>query len=438
MDTYRKLLDEAIKLRSISTDSQFAGDIAATAEWFKQIFEDKGFKAEVVTGYDNPIVVAHLEIDPSYKTCLVYGHYDVQPASQEEGWDSDPFIATERDGRIYARGAVDNKGQVLVHVAAIFDLIDSKELKYNIKFMIEGSEEIGSDMMQEFIEAKKDLLKADFALVSDGEIVGEHPTIELGFRGGLNSTLTVKTSSKDIHSGLFGGISPNALEELTNLLSKMYDSDRKITVKGFYDDVLPVTEDEIAAHSKIPFDMDQYLANSGTKAAIPEKGYDNYTSGSLRPSIQVTGVQGGYNGEGYRNSIPGSAVAKINFRLVDKQNPQKIAELFEQFIKENLPEYVEYEFKPEQLYEGIKLDINNEYIRKAEKVLQESFGADPYLKFVGGGLPIITYFNNYLGIPQVVTPLANEDCNMHGANENYNVEILEKALKFSRGFFSTN
>lgn len=438
MDTYRKLLTQLLKFKSISTDPQFQGEITATSQWLKDTFESKGFSVNVVTGYDNPIVIAHYQVDPSFQTCLIYGHYDVQPASKEEGWDSEPFELTERNGRLFARGAIDNKGQFMVHLATVFDLIDSKELKYNIKFMIEGAEEIGSDMMEKFIQDNKDLLKADFTMVSDGEIVGQHPTIELGFRGGFNSTLTLKTSSKDIHSGLYGGIAPNAIEEMNSLLSKMYDRDRKLAIEGFYDDVLTVTKDEKDAHSKIPFDTQQYFVNSGTKAAIPEKGYDNYTSGSLRPSIQVTGIQGGYNGEGYRNSIPGVATAKVNFRLVDKQNPRKIAEIFERFIAESIPEYVEFEFKGEQFYEGIKLDINNEYIKKAEKLLKESFGQEPYLKFVGGGLPIITYFNNYLKIPQVVVPLANEDCNMHGANENYNLDILSKAQLFSKSFFSTN
>ncbi len=430
MDTYRELLNKFISFRSISTDPQFAQHIEGIVSWLSETFQNHGFTVKRFDGYNNPIVLASYETDPSYKTCLIYGHYDVQPASIEEGWTSEPFEVHEDNERIYARGAVDNKGQVLVHIATVFDLIKQNKLQYNIKFLIEGNEETGSPKIADCIKDNHHM-QCDFVLISDGEINNDTPVIELGFRGGANTTLTIQTATNDLHSGIYGGAAPSAAHEISKFIASLHDQDRHITIPHFYDNVDPIDKAK-----PIPFDKKEYTKITGAKDTITEPDYDVHTQIGLRPTIQVTGIQTGYTGDGYRNSIPAKATAKINFRLVKSQDPNKIMEQYKKYIKDTLPDYVTHELQITDPYEGIKLDVNNEYVKKAEQLLEKSFGSKPIHKYSGGGLPIVTLFHELLRVPQVLIPLGNEDCNMHGANENFDKDILKKALDFSQQFFS--
>lgn len=436
METYLKLLEEFIKFKSISTDDSYKPEIDRAAEWLKSKLEGKGFDVELATGYGNPIIVASYQVDPGKNTCLVYGHYDVQPASIDDGWAEDPFTLRKTENRLYARGVIDNKGQHLVHLATIFNLIDSGGLNYNIKLMIEGDEETGSEKMEQFIKDYAEKLSADFSLISDGEVTQSRPVIELGFRGGFNSTLTIITSDKDLHSGAYGGLAPSAAHELVKLLSKIFGAEDKVLIPEFYKDVATVTSNEAKLNSSQPFSVEEYKTITGVKALFNASATDPYTQNGLVPAIEVTGISAGYNGTGYRNSIPATASAKINFRLVANQDPYKIAELFEVFVKENLPDYCEYKFEAVQHYLGIKLDMNEPHIIEAARVLEEVYGSKPLYKYVGGGLPIVTYFAQMLKIPAVAVPLANEDCNMHAVDENFDINYLNKALKFSKLFFS--
>ncbi len=430
-DTYLNLVKDFISFKSISTDNTFATEIQKCALWLKNTFAAEGFKVNVINNYGNPIIVASFEADPTYTTCLIYGHYDVQPALKSDGWNSEPFELTNDGKRLYARGAIDNKGQVAVHIATIFDLIKEKKLKYNIKFMIEGNEETGSPKLGKFIEENKELLKTDFVVISDGEITGNHPVLELGFRGGFNTTVIIKTATNDLHSGIYGGLAPSASHEASKMIAKLYDENNHITIPHFYDDVAPIKDPEV-----IPFDEKEYQRITGAKVVLKEPEFDPYTQVGLRPSIQVTGLQSGYIGEGYKNGIHAKALIKINFRLVRNQDSAKIAELFRKYLKETLPSYVDFDMQVDDIHEGVKLDLNNEYVTEAKELLEKAYGTKPLLKYSGGGLPIVTYFENAFGVPQVLIPLANEDCNMHGANENFNLEDVEKSLKFSKSFFS--
>lgn len=436
MDHYRHLLPSYIENKSVSTDPSFHDDILATVAWLRNLFESSGFTVDVVEGYSNPIVVAHYEADPKYQTCLIYGHYDVQPASVEDGWESDPFVATERDGRFYCRGAIDNKGQNLIHIVSIIDLIKAGKLGYNVKFMLEGNEETGSPDLERFVKEKKDLLKTDFVMISDGELTSNLPTIELGFRGGFNATVTVTTSTTDLHSGMFGTGAPNATHELIKLLDTLYDADNHITIPGFYDGVDEITEEIRQNNARIPFSEEEYQKLTGTKGRLSEPGYDFYTQTALRPTIQVTGLEAGYTGEGYRNSIPAKATAKVNFRVVLHQDPEKVMQTFVEYVKKTVPAYVDVTVDASDPYSGIKLNSDNAFVQKAYKTLGEVFGKEPVYKYVGGGIPVVTLFNDVLNVPNVMVPLANEDCNMHAAQENFTVEAVEKALAFSNKFFS--
>lgn len=434
--SYRDLLKEFISFKSVSTSKDYQKDIKKTVEWLSQLFEDHGFEVEIIEGYDNPIVLAKYKVSEDYETALIYGHYDVQPASKEDGWDSDPFELSEKDGRLFARGVVDNKGQVAVHIKTIFELIEKGILKYNIKFFIEGNEETGSPNLADCIRDKKDKLGCDFVMISDGELTSGHPVIEAGFRGGFNSTLKVVTSHKELHSGIYGSASPCASHELVKFLEKLHKVDGSVAISDFYKNVDEIEDKILKMNQNMPFDLDEYKKLSGTQALLTENDYDFFTQVGLRPAVIVTGIESGYTGDGYRNSIPPVATAKINFRLVKSQKPDQIVKLFRNFVKSELPEYVDYELDVADPYDGVKLDLDNQYIELAEDYLNKAFNKKVLKKFCGGGLPIVTLFDEILGVPQVLAPLGNEDCNMHAVGENYRTDVLEKALKFSEMFWS--
>ncbi len=338
---------------------------------------------------------------------------------------------------------VDNKGQSLVHIVNVLEQIKNKTLGYNVKFLIEGNEETGSGKIEKFIQDNQELLKADFVLLSDGEISGGKPGIDVGFRGGLNATLTIKTGKVDLHSGLYGSVAPNALHELTWVISGIYEpGTNQIKVHNFYEDVEPLEKQILENNKKIPFSFEEYKKITGCKTLLTEKqdltdkqGLDFYTQTGLRPAIEITGLAGGYTGEGYKNVIPCQAQAKINFRLVKNQKPEKVFKLFKDWLGLVLPDYVDFNLELNSPYEGVKLDIENQHVGKARNLLEQIWQGQVIFKYVGGGLPITTYFNEVLQIPQVLVPFANEDCNMHGANENFDLKYLDKAMKFSQEFF---
>jgi len=437
-DLYIDLLTQFIKFKSIATDPSYNPEIMNVVEWLEDLFEAHDFRVKVIDGYSNPIILATYcpKSKTKLQTCLVYGHYDVQPANASEGWNSDPFTLDQKNGRLYARGVADNKGQTLIHIVAIFDLIKKNELGYNIIYLLEGGEEIGSPNIGEFIKDYKNELNGDFCIISDGTFIGNNPVIEAGFRGFINLTLAIKTSSKDLHSGIFGGAAPNASHELTKFISTLFSKDNKIAIKNFYNDVDIIEEKILQNNKNIPFSFKEYRRTSGTKALVTRGKYDFYSQTGLQPTIEITGIQSGYTKEGYRNSIPGKAVAKINFRLVKNQKPQKIIKLFKDHLKKNLPNYVDYSLDISTACEGVKLDINNKYVEKAKQLLRQVWKKHPVYKYVGGGLATVTTIDNILKVPQLLIPLANEDCNPHGANENFVITQIKKSMEFSRKFFN--
>ena len=430
MEEYKKLLTQLVGLKSVSALPECKEDTRKTAQWLADFLSSCGFSAELFEGYGNPVMVACYVVDPNYKTCLIYGHYDVQPASIEDGWDQDPFVLTEKNNRLYGRGAMDDKGQLLAHIVSITNLIKAGKLGYNITFISEGNEEVGSGGIEKFIEDHQELLKSDFIMISDGEMVGDNPVIELGFRGMFSATLTLITSDNELHSGNYGGAAPSAPYELSKFLAGIYDEENKITIKGFYDSVDPITNP-----STIPSNMEMYKKDTGTKILKTENGYDLYTQVGLRPSMSITGMHSGYVGHGYRNSIPGKAVAKLNFRLVKSQNPTEVSELFKKYVAEVMPEYVTYELEVSDLGKPVKIDLDNEYVIKAKEVLTTIYTKAPFIKYVGGSEPVAIHFADILQKPQVLVPFANSDGMMHGINENIDLEYVANALKFSMAYF---
>lgn len=434
--TYQNIVGELLKFKSISTDPAYQKDIHATAKWLVNLFHQSGFQARAVENYGNPIVVASYVVDESAPTALIYGHYDVQPAVFEEGWESDPFTLTQRNGRLYGRGVIDNKGQVSVHIASIFSLIENGELSQNVIFMIEGDEETGSPLLSQFVRDHTDLIRANYVVVSDGEVVGGQPVLERGYRGCFNATLSLTTSNTDLHSGMYGGAVPSASHELMYVLSQMVSADGNIAIPTWNEDVPVVDKATLQDHARLPFSEEEFQRITGVKKRFSRNGYDFCTQTTRQPSLVVTGIQTGYTGVGYRNSVPSQAVAKLNFRLAPGQDPERLLNLLRKYLKEALPSYVDFVLETDDPSAGIEISLTEPVIQEAQAILKSVYGQDPLRKFVGGTIPIVSDFAQILKVPQVLVPLANEDCAMHAANENFDLEHLEHGLAFSEAFFS--
>ncbi|OGK47351.1 hypothetical protein A3B46_02190 [Candidatus Roizmanbacteria bacterium RIFCSPLOWO2_01_FULL_39_19] len=449
---YLNFLREFTAFKSISTDPSFATDIANTARWLQDQLAANGFKTEFITGYDNPLVVGSYIVDPKLKTILIYGHYDVQPpyakASEgqarmieedlwkAEGWENDPFVLTEKNGRLVARGAVDNKGQIALHLTTVFELIKQKKLNYNIKFLIEGNEETGSPNLRHFIEDHADLLSCDSVLISDGEIASGHPVIEVGFRGVINTAITLTTSDRDLHSGLYGGSVPNAARELMKLIEKLYQGTTTIAIDDFYDDVIAPTKEELKNHASFPFSIEHHHRVTGTKKLFSENSLDFYTQTGLRPSIEITGFESGYNGVGFKNAVPHTASAKLNIRIVPNQDPKKTVKQFEAFVKNNTPSYATVTLQLGQGCKPIRINPKSELATKAAKLLTQEFNKKVLYKYCAATIPIVIDFKEILGVSQVLLPFGNEDCNMHGANENFEIDLIKKDIGVAWGLLS--
>jgi len=432
-ERYKSLLTELLSYKSISTDPEYVGQIAATAARLSERFKEQGFKTQIFEGYGNPLVVARYETDPALETCLIYGHYDVQPALVEDGWSSDPFTLTEREGRLYGRGVVDNKGQFLMHVATVFDLIAEKALRYNVLFLLEGDEETGSGGVDRFLREQAEVLKADFALISDGEYAPGEPTIEIGFRGTGNVELTLRTGETDLHSGLFGGTVPNAALELSRVLAKLVDEQNRILAPGYYEGA-EITDEGRANTAALPFSEEQYKKLAGVSKLFAESGENTYAQLGLRPCLEVSGLVSGYTGEGFRNSVPAEAKAKINLRFGPNQEPVAAIESLREYIASVMPEYVTWELESVQASKGVEIATDHAAVKRAVEVLGNVHGKQVLFKYCGATIPIVTDFQELLGVAPVTVPLCNDDCKMHAANENLSMEYLEKGLSFSREF----
>jgi acetylornithine deacetylase/succinyl-diaminopimelate desuccinylase-like protein len=433
MESFRHLLKKYTAFKSVSADKHFESDIKATIEWLKNIFKTSGFSVELWDVAEaNQVVFASYEVDPKAETILVYGHYDVQPAS---GWKHDPFLLREEEGRLMARGVVDNKGQNLIHIAAVAELIQKKKLGYNVKFLLEGNEETGSKYLPDVIEKNKNKLRADHILISDGEIVGSTPVIEAGLRGSSSLTLTLRTAPNDLHSGIYGGAVPNAAQELSLFLGKLFDQNNSVQVPGFYDDVDEIPTDHKRGNKELA-ERKNPLALAKTAKLLCEAGNDFYTQTGLRPTMEITGIKSGYTGEGYSNIVPAVAEVRINIRYVDSQKPDTVTNLFEDFVKKNIPDYVEYAIKHTDAAPAVKIKTDTPFIERASKLLEKTYGEKPIKKYSGGTIPVVGDFKSILGVDPLLIPLGNDDCNMHGVDENFRVDLIEKGLAFSKLFFA--
>ncbi|MCF8296309.1 MAG: dipeptidase [Saprospiraceae bacterium] len=423
-DRFLEELFELIRIPSISSLSEHKADMQKTAEHIKKAIIDAGAdKAEVMPSIGNPVVYAEKIINPELPTVLVYAHYDVMPVDPIELWKSQPFEPVVRDGKIWARGADDDKGQGFMHIKAFELMVKTDTLPCNVKFMIEGEEEIGSPSLGKFCEENKELLKADIILVSDtGMIAPDIPSITTGLRGLSFMEVTVTGPNKDLHSGLFGGAVANPANILCKMIDSLLDENNQITISGFYDDVIVVSDAERAEMAKAPFELDEYKKAIDVAEVWGEKGYSTNERTGIRPSLDVNGIWGGYTGEGAKTVLPSKAHAKISMRLVPNQDNHKISELFEKHFKAIAPPYVKVEVKALHGGQGYVSPTDSIAYQAADKAYTKVYGKKPVPVRSGGSIPIISTFEQILGVKSILMGFGLESDAIHSPNENYPLE----------------
>jgi len=430
-------LFELIRIPSISSLSDHKPDMIKTAEKFKENFLAAGCdKAVVMPTKGNPVVYAEKIIDPAKPTVLVYAHYDVMPVDPIDLWTSPPFEPEIRDGKIFARGADDDKGQGFMHVKAFEALVANDALPVNVKFMIEGEEEIGSVSLGAFCDENKDLLKADIILVSDtGMIAEDIPAITTGLRGLAYWQVEVTGPSRDLHSGLFGGAVANPINVLAKMIAHMTDENNRVVMPGFYDDVLEASDKERELLNMAPFDKEEYKKALDVDELAGEKGYTTIERTGIRPSFDVCGIWGGYTGEGAKTVLPSKAYAKISARLVPNQNHEKIAKMFEDYFTSIAPDSVEV--KVESLHGGqaYVCPIDLPAYKAAEKALEKLYNRIPIPVRSGGSIPIISTFEEKLGIKSLLMGFGLESDAIHSPNENYPLKNFYSGIEAITYFY---
>ncbi|MFT5280982.1 MAG: acetylornithine deacetylase/succinyl-diaminopimelate desuccinylase-like protein [Flavobacteriaceae bacterium] len=432
---YIEQLTEFISFKSISTDASYSEECHKTAQWLKNLFLKNNFEVKIDQGpTTNPLVMAKYHQDKDMETILIYGHYDVQPAEEKEGWSHDPFTLTERDGRLSARGAIDNKGQVFVHIYTILELMRENQLKYNIIFMIEGNEESSNHDISEQLEKNKDFLKSDYVLISDGETTKNLPTVELSFRGGTNMTININTAPNNFHSGIYGGAVPNAALVLSQILAKIKDEKNNVLISGFYTDTDDISPEIKEMNSSIA-STEEILELSGVKELLTEDDLDFYTQTGLRPTIEISGITSGYTGVGYLNIVPAHAEARLNIRTAPGQDTEKVTNIVKTFIEKETPNYATLKVQAEEGGNSIALDSTSEKLEEIKEILEEIYQQPVVSKHVGGSIPIVSDFIEKQNMNVISVSLANEDCNMHGIHENFDISMVKNGLAFSRRFF---
>lgn len=429
-----RMLDELfslIRIPSISVQPEHHDDMLACAERWRQLLLEAGAdEAMVMPSQGNPMVFAQKTVNPEAKTVLIYAHYDVMPAEPLELWKSAPFEPEVRDGRIWARGADDDKGQSFIQVKAFEYLVRNNLLTHNVKFIFEGEEEIGSPSLEAFCQDHRDLLKADVILVSDTSMLGaDLPSLTTGLRGLAYWEIEVTGPNRDLHSGHFGGAVANPINVLCQMLARVVDADGRITVPGFYDDVeeVPQAERDMIAH--IPFNEEKYKAAIGVKELFGEKGYSTLERNSCRPSFDICGIWGGYTGEGSKTVLPSKAHAKVSCRLVPHQDHHKISQLFADYIRSIAPATVQVKVTPMHGGQGYVCPITLPAYQAAEKGFEKAFGRKPLAVRRGGSIPIISTFEQVLGIKTVLMGFGLESNAIHSPNENIPLDILRKGIE---------
>ena len=430
----QRFLDELfslIRIPSISAQSSHKDDIWACAERWKELLLEAGVdKAEVMPSTGNPLVYAEKIVSPDAPTVLVYSHYDVMPVEPLDLWNSDPFEPVVKDGRIWARGADDDKGQAMIQVKAFEYVVRNGLLSHNMKFIFEGEEEIGSPSLNAFLAEHKELLKSDIILVSDTSMLAaELPSLTTGLRGLAYWQVEVTGPNRDLHSGHFGGAVANPINVLCEMIANMTDENGRITIPGFYDDVEELSAEERSMIASIPFDEEAYKKAIGVDALRGEKGYATLERNSCRPSFDVCGIWGGYTGEGSKTVLPSKAYAKLSCRFVAHQNHEKISRMFAEDFASIAPDCVKVNITPMHGGEGYVCPITLPAYKAAEKGFEKAFGKKPLAVRRGGSIPIISDFEKILGVKTVLMGFGLESNAIHSSNENFQLDIFRKGIE---------
>ena len=431
-----ELLD-LLRIPSVSADSKYKADVRHAAEFIREKLESAGAdSAEICETAGFPIVYGEKIIDPSLPTILVYGHYDVQPADPLNLWNSPPFEPVIKDEKIYARGACDDKGQVYMHLKAFEAMMATNTLPCNVKFMIEGEEEVGSDNLGTFVKANKEKLKADVILISDTAIIAnDTPSIDVGLRGLSYLEVEVTGSNRDLHSGVYGGAVANPINVLSKMVASLHDENNHITIPNFYDDVIELSSEERATMALTPFDLQAYQQDLGINDIRGEAGYSTIERASIRPTLDVNSIWGGYIGEGAKTVLPSKASAKISMRLVPNQQSDKMTKLFTEHFESIAPAGVTVKVRPHHGGEPYITPTTSKEYRAAEKAMEESFGKKPVPTRGGGSIPIVALFEEELGLKTVLMGFGLDTDAIHSPNEHYGLFNYYKGIETIPLFF---
>jgi acetylornithine deacetylase/succinyl-diaminopimelate desuccinylase-like protein len=427
-------LKEYLRIPSISTDSEHKEDVARCASWVAEHLEGIGIdQVEIEQTDGHPIVYAEHCKAPGKPTILVYGHYDVQPPDPLELWETPPFDPHVRDGKIFARGATDDKGQLFAHFKGLeAHLQATGELPVNVKLLIEGEEEVGSPNLTPWVIANKERLACDAVVISDSSMFAPGmPTITYGLRGLTYFEVEVRGPSHDLHSGLFGGTVPNPINELSKIIAQLHDEQGRVAITGFYDDVIPLTDEEREQFAELPFDEEGYQAETGAPGLQGEEGYTTLERKWARPTLDCNGIWGGFTGEGAKTVLPSTATAKISCRLVPGQDPAEVFTLCQKYIQEIAPDTVELTFRPHHGGEPVLIDRDNDSVRAACRALRKSWDAEPVYTRGGGSIPVVATFAAELESPTILMGLGLDDDRLHSPNEKFNLECFYKGIETS-------
>lgn len=420
-DRFFEELFSILRIPSISAKQENKPDMVRCADRLKELLLEAGADmAQVMPTAGNPVVFGRKIVDPAYKTVLVYGHYDVQPPEPLEKWNTDPFEPVIHDDAIWCRGANDDKGQLFMHIKAFEYLVRTGQLKHNVKFIFEGEEETGSASLPAFIKANRELLAADICLVSDTTMISDKvPSINCGMRGLAYLEVKVTGPNKDLHSGHYGGAVANPINVLCDMISSLIDRDGRITVPGFYDNVVELTPDERKMLARAPFDMKEFKEFLDIDEVKGENGYTTMERIGIRPSLDVCGIWGGYTGQGAKTVLPSEAHAKISMRLVPRQTSADISRLFMEHFKRIAPAYVKVEVTPYESGDGFLIPISSQAYKAASRAIGEVYGIEPVPSRGGGSIPILAEFQKVLGLDPLLMGFGLERDTIHSPNESY-------------------
>jgi len=441
IDTHQqRFLDELfdwLRIPSVSADSRHKGDVRKAAEYLVNKFKEAGVdKVELCETPGHPIVYAEKMVNPSLPTVLVYGHYDVQPPDPLDLWTSPPFEPVIKDGKIYARGSCDDKGQVYMHVKAFEAMMKLNTLTCNVKFMVEGEEEVGSEHLDVFVKENKEKLKADIILISDTAIISlDHPSITTGLRGLSYVEVEVTGPNRDLHSGVYGGAVANPVNVLSKMIASLHDENGHVTIPGFYDRVVELSAADREAINKAPFNLDQYKRELGIDDIQGEKGYTTLERTGIRPTLDVNGIWGGYTGEGAKTVLPSKAYAKISMRLVPDQNNAEITELFTKHFTSIAPKSVKVKVTPLHGGQPAVTPTDSAAFKAASAAFEEVWSKKPIPTRDGGSIPIVALFKKELGLDTVLMGFGLDSDAIHSPNEHYGVKNFLLGIETITAFY---